>query len=550
MGSQLKRGAYLFFLLAATVLVYGRTTAFSFLAFDDTPSIVNNEAMRHWSSLPWFFSVDVWQGANPAALMYYRPVFQGWLLLNFKLFGLNGGLWHAAAILLYVVSILLAWKLASKLSSSEFVAAAAALLYALHPLHVESVAWLSGAVDPLMSIFFFGGFLAYFRWRETQKREWLLGCAALAALALFTKEAGMALPVLIATYEWMFPSGQNSRKERISLAAALGITVLFYLAARAIALTSLVTRQDHRSWLDVLVMAPKLICLYLAKGLWPIHVAAWYDVRQGARFDFAGFYGPLLLVLALAAGTVWLLRRRAKTGFFLLWWWIALGPAIAGVLTLPEFDLAHDRYSYLSLFGLCMVLGTLLRRLPGLKSEGFRFSPTGFPLTGSPATAFPAGFPAAQSAIVLLLAGTLAALSAREVNTWKDDIAMYSHAVEVSPRAIRPHALLGNEYLKRARFDQALRLYSETRDLDPGNWWTNYAYAAALYRARRYDEALAAIQRTARVEPRAEATYPLWADILRLQGKKQDAIEVLQAGIRQVPDASALEEQLREMKSQ
>jgi tetratricopeptide (TPR) repeat protein len=541
MESQLKRGAFLFLLLAATVLVYARTTAFSFLSFDDTPSIINNEAMRHWSSLPWFFSVDVWQGTNPAALMYYRPVFQGWLLLNFKLFGLNGGLWHAAAILLYGLSVLLAWKLARKLSGSEFVAAAGALFYAVHPLHVESVSWLSGAVDPLMSVFFFGGFLAYFRWRETRKREWLLACAALAALALFTKEAGMALPVLIGTYEWMFPSGGSSRKARISLGAALGITVLFYLGARAIALTSLVTRQDHRSWLDVLRMAPKLICLYLAKGLWPAHVAAWYDVRLGARFDFAGFYAPLLLVLTLAAGTVWFLRRRGKTGFFLLWWWIALAPSIAGVLTLPEFDLAHDRYTYLSLFGLSMVLATSLRRLPGIKSDVFRSSRMGFPLTA---------FPAAQSAVALLLAGTLAALSAREVNTWKDDIAMYSHAVEVSPRAIRPHALLGNEYLKRARFDQALRLYSETRDLDPGNWWTNYAYAAALYRARHYDEALAAIQRTARVEPRVEATYPLWADILRLQGKKQDAIEVLQAGIRQVPDSSALEEQLREMKSQ
>jgi tetratricopeptide (TPR) repeat protein len=216
-------------------------------------------------------------------------------------------------------------------------------------------------------------------------------------------------------------------------------------------------------------------------------------------------------------------------GFFLLWWWIALLPALVGVLTLPEFDLAHDRYSYLSLFGLSMVVAALLRRLPGPHTEAF-------------------GLPVMQSALALLLAGGLAGLSAQAAATWKSDITMYSHAVEVSPRAIRPHALLGNEYLKRAKFDDALRLYRETRDLDPENWWTNYAYAAALYRARHYDEALAAIRRTAQLDPGSEATYPLWAEILRLQGKKQDAIEVLEAGIRQVPGSLALEEQLHEMK--
>jgi tetratricopeptide (TPR) repeat protein len=529
MRPQLKREVFLFLLLGVTALVYAQTTAFSFLAFDDTPSIVNNEAMRHWSSLPWFFSVDVWQGANPRALMYYRPVFQSWLLLNFKLFGLYGPLWHAAAILLYLASVLLAWKLARRLSRSEFIAATAALLYALHPLHVESVAWVSGTVDPLMSIFFFGGFLAYFCWRETQNREWLLACAALVTAALFTKEGGIALPVLIGLYEWMFPSRQSSRKTKTWLGAALGISVLLYTGARAIALASLVTRQDHRSWLDVLRIAPKLICLYMAKGLWPRHVAAWYDIRLSTRFDFTGFYGPLLLVLVPAAATLWVLRRRKEMGFFLLWWWIALLPALVGVLTLPEFDLAHDRYSYLSLFGLSMVVAALLRRLPGPHTEAF-------------------GLPVMQSALALLLAGGLAGLSAQAAATWKSDITMYSHAVEVSPRAIRPHALLGNEYLKRAKFDDALRLYRETRDLDPENWWTNYAYAAALYRARHYDEALAAIRRTAQLDPGSEATYPLWAEILRLQGKKQDAIEVLEAGIRQVPGSLALEEQLHEMK--
>src|ERR1700743_360987 len=116
MNTTTKRGAYLFFMIVVTALVYLQVTRFSFLAYDDTPSIVNNETMRHWSSLPSFFATDVWQGSNPGLLLYYRPLFLCWLLLNFKLFGLHGSLWHAVAVAVFLAGAVLAWRLARKIN--------------------------------------------------------------------------------------------------------------------------------------------------------------------------------------------------------------------------------------------------------------------------------------------------------------------------------------------------------------------------------------------------------------------------------------------------
>ena len=523
-----RRSAYLLFMIGITAVIYLQTARFSFLALDDTPLIVNNESMRHWSSLPTFFATDMWQGAHPGSLMYYRPLLLCWLLLNFKLFGLHGSLWHSAAVVLYLSGVLLAWRLAIKLTNNELTAAAAALFFAVHPVHVESVAWLSAAVDPLLSVFCFGGFLAYFRWRENGRREWLIASGMLVALSLFTKEAGAVLPVLIILYELLFPArveGSHSRRRWLALAATVSIPVIVYVFARAMVLSSLVKMQDQRTWLDVVRMAPKLILIYLQQAVWPVHLAAAYDVRRIESASLVNFYLPLMIALGFAALTVWALLKKRAVGFFLLWWWVAIGPAIVGVLTFPEFDFAHDRYGFLGLYGLCFLGASLLPLLPDSGGQMF-------------------GFPTTHSLALLCVTSVLAVLSVRQVEWWKSDIEMYKHAIEVSPRAIRPHGMLGNEYLKRGKFAEALQLYRETVDLDPQNWRTNYAYAAALYRAGHLDESVTALARTVQLNPKADVAYPLWAEILLRQGRNEEAVQILERGSEVVDDPHPLQEEI------
>src|ERR1700743_2857296 len=525
-----KRGAYLFFMSVVTVLVYLQVVRFSFLVFDDTPSILNNEAVRHWDSLPWFFDTDVWQGAYPTSMLYYRPLFLCWLLLNFKLFGIHGALWHAAEVVLYVTGVVLAWRLARKFTRDEFAALAAALIFALHPLHVESVAWISGAVDTLLSVFFFAGFLAYFRWRESLKREWLFACAALTACSLFTKEAGGALPVLIFLYELLVPAQTEEcapkGKSRLALAAALGAPIAIYAAARVYVLSNVVKAQDHRTLLDVVQLAPILLANYLKQIVWPAHLAAWYDIRLPHAGSNPSLILPLIIVVAFAGLTMWMLVKKRELGYFLLWWWVAIGPAIAGVLTLPEFDSGHDAYNFLAMFGICLFVAILLRQLPSPSAELF-------------------GFPAARAVILSGITAALALLRARQVNWWQSDMQMYQRAVDMSPRAIRPHALLGNEYLNHGKFDRAVQLYRETRDLEPDNWLVNYSYAAALYKTGRWDETFGAVKQPLPLNPRAISTYILWAQDLLVQGKKDEAIQVLEQGVKVVDNPEQLRERIQ-----
>ncbi len=528
-GSQ---ALFVALLLVVTGLVYLQASQFGFLSFDDTPYILDNESIRHWASLPAFFATDLWQQSSPGAI-YYRPLFLSWTLLSYKLFGLHGGLWHLSSVAVYLAGVLLGWGLAKKLSGNDFVAAAAALLFALHPAHVESVSWLSAVVEPLLSVFFFAGFLAYFKWRESARREWLFACAILVTLALFTKETGAALPVLILAYEVLFPREPNEpspRKPWVPLAVSMVAAILAYAAARAIAMPALVKAQEHRTWLDVVRMGPMLILTYLKQAVWPVHLAAWYDVRLIEKVSWSNFFLPLLAVIVLAAFTVWALFRKRTLGFFLLWWWVAIGPAIAGVLSLPEFDLAHDRYGYLASYGLCLLMASALAWIPAGSHELF-------------------GYPMPRVLALTAVTVALALLSTNQVATWKNDRVLYTHAVEVSPTALRPHALLGNEYLKHGNFTRALELYRETRDLAPGNWQANYAYAIALYKTRHLDEAAEALHRTLQLDPRANAVYPLLAEIRLSQGRADEALAILQSGLPVVANAQPLEDELARVRS-
>src|SRR5258708_14341696 len=111
----------------------------------------------------------------------YRPVASLWVILNYKAFGLRPMLWRLSSLSLYLLGVWFFWRVAWKFLRDDFSAFAASVLYAIHPVHVEGVAWLSGAnVEPVVAVFFFAGFFAYLRWRGRAETRWLVGLASLS----------------------------------------------------------------------------------------------------------------------------------------------------------------------------------------------------------------------------------------------------------------------------------------------------------------------------------------------------------------------------------
>src|SRR5919204_3758226 len=136
---------------ALTITLYYISLSFDFV-WDDLFQIVDNPLIRSWNAVPRAFMSDLWYHVGRGQL-YYRPLFTTWSVLNYALFKLHTWGWHLGAVLLHVVAVCVIYWLARKLKLPHWTAAIAAILFAVHPIHIEPVAWVSVASDTLVTVF-------------------------------------------------------------------------------------------------------------------------------------------------------------------------------------------------------------------------------------------------------------------------------------------------------------------------------------------------------------------------------------------------------------
>ncbi len=526
------------FVLLITCLVYVQVVTFPFLHFDDTVYIVENGYVHKWQSLPSFFTgarETVAGDKAPPVANLYRPIPAVWLLLNYKLFGVHPALWHLSALSLYFLGVWLLWRVAWKLTRNDFVAAAASLFYALHPTHVEGVAWVSGAsVETLLSVLFLGAFLAYLHWREVGGWLWLAACEILTLLALFTKETAVALPVLMLTHAYLVRSPDSTatdhRRNLLPLAITSTAVVGTYALLRVHALHTMVASQPQHSWGDVFRTLPLAFVTYLQHAFWPVHLAPWYDVRIVTAAGLTSFYLPLAVCLACAALTLWAMVRKPLIGFFLLWWIVSLAAPLIGIIAFPEFAVVQDRLSFVAIAGLAMLAAQLLANLPNRKGH-LLF-----------------GFNAIGTVTMLAVALGLGMLSVFQVRVWNSDFAMLSHAIEVTPMSQRARVLLGAEYMKHGEARRAVIAYRNAVNLDPNQGGVLYPYAIALASAGDRPEAIRVLTRATQVSPLMTSPYFVLADLLVKEGRFDEAAAVLERGARQASQPALLRWQLSQIR--
>jgi hypothetical protein len=524
---------YFVFLLLLTVLIYAQTIRFPFLHFDDIVYITNNTYTQQWKSIPTFFTSPVasnFQLKSAAMPNLYRPVTSCWILLNFKLFGQNPAFWHLSAVVLYVLGVFLLWRVVQRLTKNDFIAITAASLYALHPLHVEGVAWIAGAfVETLVTAIFFGGFLAYLCWREDSRPLWLVLCGILVLLGLLSKESAAALPVLILCHAVIFRSRPDSQQRTGRslpiLAFSLFIPVSLYTILRLSAIHGIVAPHPMHRWSDVFRTTPLLFATYLKNAVWPIHLSPWYDTRLLTTLDWQTFYLPLLLCLFYAMITLWALRRKPLAGFLLLWWAVALAPALAGIISYSsDLPVIQDRFTFIALAGLCVLVPLAVNSLPG---KTYLF-----------------GFKAVSVLVVTIAAIAGGILSSLQVSTWRDDITLAEHGIQVAPHTLRPRILLASELNRSGDTHRAVTIYRGATEIAPDHWEVFFDYALSLESAGQRTEAIRMLSHTAELSPSSTPSYLVIADLLTRDGKWNDAIEVLTRGILVAREPELLRRQL------
>ncbi len=304
------------FVLALTFAVYAPTLRYQFV-HDDRGQIVENPAVHSWHSVPTYFTGQVWAAVMPEELgNYYRPLFLLWLRINDVVFGNQAWGWHLTTILAHVLTTLLVYLLALRLGIGRDVALLAALIFGLHPAHIEAVAWVSGVTEPLLGILLIASFLGYLQSRAAGAHalKWKVISLVLFALAMLEKETALILPGLLLVYEWIFGTewGKPLKVRRIFTwsAEAIGkiwpylFLVALYVPARIYALKGFNHVVTPLSTAQLIFTWPSLVGFWIRHLVWPAGLSTFYDFPAVVNPTLRNFILPAIFDIVVGVVVV------------------------------------------------------------------------------------------------------------------------------------------------------------------------------------------------------------------------------------------------------
>jgi tetratricopeptide (TPR) repeat protein len=481
-------------LAIATFALYARVRGFAFLHFDDNMYVTENPVVRQGltgSGIGWALTTLHFSNWHPLTWLSH--------MADVELFGLDAGAHHLVNVALHALNAAILFLVLSRMTGATGRSLLVAALFAAHPLHVESVAWVSERKDVLSTFLGFLALGAYTRYAAlagaAARGRPPLGAYALVAVlfaaSLMAKPMWVTLPFLLLLLDvWPLQRLAGSPVERDPLPPPVprhpaGRLVgeklpLLALSAASSALT--VVAQERGGALrgfdlDLGVRAANAAVAYvryLGKALWPSSLLPQYAYPAG--LPAWQVLGSALLLLAITG--LALVRARRAPWLAVGWLWFAgmLVPVI-GLVQVGAQSMA-DRYTYVPLVGLFVAVawgGAALARSPAVR-QGLQ-----------------------AGAVLAVLA--LAAVAWRQLGHWSDHVSLFRHAVALEPENALAHHILSQGLADRGDLDEALAHADAAVRLDPGLARIHKNRGYVLFRLGRVDESIAALRTAVALQP-------------------------------------------------
>ncbi|WP_187290217.1 tetratricopeptide repeat protein [Terriglobus saanensis] len=511
--------AWITAILAFTFLAYLPVLRFAYV-FDDVEQIVKNPHIQSWQYLSDYFTQSLWSHGGAFQTRFYRPFFLLWLRLNNALFGLNPFYWHLTTLVSHVCATFVLYLLVRQVSRNWLPAIFSALLFGLHPIHIQVAAWISSVSESLLAASLLASLLCYMLSVSRKDKRWLTASLALYTAALLLKETAVGLPAIVFLYVWLWNDPQSKdTRARFAFARTLPFLAVtaVYLCVRAVVLHTVVAQSSPMRASTLFFTLPSILLAYFKLFLWPTRLSPMYPSVLLTRLEAKAFLFPLLGWVALAVGAVFLIWRDSKrTGLSsadkddqrllplsLLWAAIFLLPALY-LPALQEGAFIQDRYLYLPSAGLAIVVGLAIARVG---SEGRKFL----------------GMPRVQIVIAATLAVIMAFGIRREIYVWADNISLFTRAVERSPgNKIAQHDLAAG-LLDAKRYEDAIPLLQKLLREEPNDPVGNNNLGQAYLNLGDRIHAEGYLAKSCQIHPTARQLYQLGA--VRFNLGRADAAE-------------------------
>ena len=538
-------------LAAAIILVYGKTGNFDFAGYDDELYVTQNQYVQKGISLEgvkWAFTT--FHSAN------WHPL--TWLshMVDCDLYGLNPSGHHWTNVEFHIANTILLFFIFFRITGTIWRSAFAAALFALHPLHAESVAWVAERKDVLSAFFALLSIVAYYGYIKKSSLGYYLLAIVLLSLSLMAKPMMVTLPfVLLLLDFWplkrfqlqgdVYLNPEKSKKGTINRNYRIILEKIPFLFPVAISCIITFFAQKSQGAVKALWALPMKYRIenaivsyvkYVLKAIWPHKLAVFYP-HPGNTLPSWQIAGGAFLIVAACYGAIRMAKEYPYILVGLFWYLGTLVPVI-GLVQVGNQGMA-DRYTYIPLIGIFIILSW---GVPDLFNRS-----------------------RIQKILLGISAGiTLVALSWNtfsQLNFWKNDVTLFEHAISVTDNNYQAENNLGTAYSridldkamfhykaalkinpgyattlynlgtifeKKGRKDDAIRYYLKALKEKPGYFDALNNIGVVFYHQGRYDKAVSYFKRALKTQPDKAGARMNLANILFLQSKPDDAVSQYQ----------------------
>lgn len=500
--------AICFALVAITFAVFGQTLRHDFVNFDDPVYVSENPRIHtglNAQSVGWAFTHSHSHNWHPLTTMSH--------MLDWQLFGAKAGFHHLVNVLLHSANAVLLFLLLQQLTNSIWRSALVAALFAIHPLHVESVAWISERKDVLSGLFFFLTLFAYAGYARKPSASRYLAMSILFGCGLLAKPMLVTLPVILLLLDYWPLRRTEERGQRpgrlIIEKIPLLVLSLGSVIATLIAQRGGIVQIAHLplSWRAANALSVYLI--YIWQMIWPANLATIYPHPGRLPIWATASAGVVLVLITLA---VLVFRKRKPylvTGWF--WYLIMLVPVIGLVQVGSQ---AHaDRYTYLPQIGLYIAIAWAVVDL----ARSFRF---------------PREILAVAAPVVIALFAWRAWI---QTSYWHDAERLWNRTFAVTGQNDIAHFNYGEFLLKTNRLDEAISQFEIVLASHPSDPGAHFEIGSAFMGKGELDLAAAHFERTLKIEPKNSEAETNLANALLNTGKINDAVEHYRNILRRDP---------------
>ncbi len=505
--------AVVIFLAISVIAAFATAIQYPFVNLDDFDYVVENKYVAsgiHLKNIQWAFTS--FHAAN------WHPV--TWIshMIDCQIYGLKPWGHHLSNILLHSINTVLLFSLLNRLTGELWKSVFVAILFAIHPLRVESVVWISERKDVLSTGFLLSALYCYVSFAQSRELKHYFLALAAFALGLMSKPMLVTLPFLLLLLDyWPLRRIANQQASEVATSVrqppvqTISITRILIekIPFGVLSIVSSIITVKAQSSSAVISLAELPLSSraanaivsytsYIGKMLWPVNLSVYYPFPSSIpTWKVAG---SIILLTAISALALKYTRRYPYLAVGWFWYLVTLIPVI-GLVQVGAQSIA-DRYTYIPCIGLFIAITW----------GGFEFKearPTLRPVL------------TVTSSVLLL---TLGIVAYRQVGYWSDSESLYRHALHVTKDNWFAHANLGVALDEQGRFNEALPHFITTVQLNPQYSHSHYSLGISLRRLGRLDEAIKHYQTAVHLEPSFASARNNLANALLARGNTDEAI--------------------------